>query len=106
MVFPANSGSFAILAAASAAAPLEIPAIIPSSFARLRAVANASSFVTCSTRSISDMSSTLGMKPAPIPWILCGPGFSVSLAMVWLMTGLSAGSTATTVTSLPLSSLK
>lgn len=38
---------------------------------------------------ISLVSSTPGTKPAPMPWILCGPGLPP------LSTGLSAGSTAT-----------
>jgi len=36
-----------------------------------------------------------GTKPAPIPWILCGPGASGFPAIVCEMTGLDAGSTAT-----------
>ena len=39
--------------------------------------------------SIREMSRLPGMKPAPMPWILCGPGFPPE------MTGLSVGSTAT-----------
>ena len=35
------------------------------------------------------------MKPAPMPWILCGPGLSSCPASFWLITGLAAGSTAT-----------
>jgi hypothetical protein len=36
-----------------------------------------------------------GTKPAPMPWILCGPGCTGSPARVCRITGLSAGSTAT-----------
>ena len=42
------------------------------------------------------------MKPAPIPWILWGPGLSGSPASFWEMTGLSLGSTATERIGLPL----
>ena len=35
-----------------------------------------------------------GTKPAPVPWILCGPGFSGSPASVCEITGESFGSTA------------
>ena len=60
--------------AATSAAPHEIPDSMPSSRARPRAVAMASSLLTCSTRSTSDRSRFFGMKPAPRPWILCGAG--------------------------------
>ena len=40
------------------------------------------------------MLSTPGMKPAPRPWILCGPGFSSSPFIFCVMTGLVTGSTA------------
>ncbi|MNT91591.1 hypothetical protein D3C72_2327170 [compost metagenome] len=42
------------------------------------------------------------MKPAPMPWILCGPGLISWPANAWLMTGESVGSTATVVIALPL----
>jgi hypothetical protein len=35
-----------------------------------------------------------GTKPAPVPWILCGPGLTGSPASVCVMTGESFGSTA------------
>jgi len=41
------------------------------------------------------------MKPAPMPWILCGDGARGSPASVWLMTGELVGSTATVVIGLP-----
>ena len=40
-----------------------------------------------------EVSSTLGTKPAPMPWILWGPPWP------WERTGEEAGSTATTFTS-------
>ena len=51
-----------------------MPARIPSSLASLLAVAFASSSFTCTTSSIRSTLSTSGTNPAPIPWILCGPG--------------------------------
>jgi hypothetical protein len=72
MVLPAFSGNLAKRTATAAAAPQEMPAKMPSSLARRRAKATASSFVTCSTWSTSDRSSTSGTKPAPMPWILWG----------------------------------
>ena len=36
----------------------------------------------------------MGTKPAPMPWILCLPGFTGSPARVCVMTGLATGSTA------------
>jgi hypothetical protein len=44
------------------------------------------------TSSMMSVSQLPGMKPAPIPWILCGPGLPPD------STGLSVGSTATTST--------
>ncbi len=46
----------------------------PSLRARARAVSIASSSSTAMTSSITSRLSTSGTKPAPIPWILCGPG--------------------------------
>ena len=51
--------------------------------------------LTRSTRSTTLRSRVSGMKPAPIPWILCGPGFSSWPASFCVITGLSSGSTAT-----------
>ena len=61
--------------------------------ALLRAAAGApsamdSSLVTWMTSSMSLVSRMLGTKPAPMPWILCGPGLPPE------STGLSVGSTA------------
>ena len=40
-----------------------------------------------------------GMKPAPMPWIVCRPGLIGSPASFCEITGLLAGSTATTLRS-------
>ena len=88
--FPAFSGRRATSKAAQTAAPEEIPAKMPSSRASLRAVAPASSSFTTMISSINSVFKTGGMKPAPMPWILCGPGRPPE------RTGLAAGSTATT----------
>jgi hypothetical protein len=50
------------------------PLKIPSSRASRRAYSMASSSETCSTRSTIERSRVSGMNPAPIPWILWGPG--------------------------------
>ena len=71
-------------------APAEIPASTPSCSAASRAVSSASSSPTETISSITARSSTAGTKPAPIPWILCGPGAPPE------STGELAGSTATT----------
>ena len=60
----------------------------------LREVSSASSSSTEAISSSSVRSSTGGTKPAPMPWILCGPGRPPD------STGLLAGSTATTLRSL------
>ena len=86
--FPQFSGLFAICNAANAAAPDEIPLINPSSRASLLAVSIASSLLTYIISFIKDKSQFLGTNPAPIPYILCGPGFPPD------KTGDSAGSTA------------
>ena len=44
---------------------------------------------TVTTSSMTERSSTSGTKPAPMPWILCGPGWPPE------RTGESSGSTAT-----------
>jgi hypothetical protein len=38
------------------------------------------------------------MNPAPMPWMLCRPGFSGSPRLCWVSTGELTGSTATTCT--------
>ena len=95
------SGRSANRLAATTAAPEEIPARMPSSFIKRLHIAIVSSLLTCSTSSIILRSRLPGMKPAPIPWILCGPGVNSSPALACVITGLSAGSTATTVIALP-----
>ena len=75
MRLPWFLGCTATCSAANTTAPDEIPTKTPSCVASLRAVAMA-----CSpgTHIISLMTSSLrlaGLNPAPIPWILCGPGF-------------------------------
>ena len=89
--FPALSGRLATSSAANAAAPEEIPARIPSSFARRRAYSKDWSFVTWTTSSTRAVSRFFGMKPAPIPWILCGPGAPPEITGEW------TGSTATSL---------
>ena len=85
---PAASGRRAISSAATTAAPDEMPDNRPSSVASRRAISIACSLETFTTSSISDVSRISGMKPAPMPWILCLPGLPPE------MTGLSAGSIA------------
>ena len=75
--------------AAVTAAPEEMPHRTPSSLARRRAMAMAVSDGTWMTSSTMSISQLPGMKPAPMPWILCGPGAPPD------MTGDSIGSTAT-----------
>ena len=86
--FPWFSGLFATSKAAKAAAPEEIPLISPSSSASFLAVPIASSLLTWIISFTKDKSQFLGTKPAPIPYILWGPGFPPD------KTGDSAGSTA------------
>src|SRR5690606_32787293 len=86
---PAISGRAPTSSAAASAAPEEIPTGMPSSAATRRAVANA---VSLPMRTISSITSRFrigGTKPAPMPWILCGPGGLPD------STALSSGSTAT-----------
>mmetsp|Transcript_9867 Transcript_9867/g.25136 ORF Transcript_9867/g.25136 Transcript_9867/m.25136 type:complete len:205 (-) Transcript_9867:354-968(-) len=89
---PAFSGRFPTLMAARTAAPEEMPQRTPSSWARRRAIEIASSLEICTTSSYTWVLSTPGTKPAPMPWILCGPGWPPE------STGDSVGSTATTCT--------
>ena len=95
---PAFSSLLATFTAAATAAPQLIPHNIPSSFASRRAISNDSSSVTCTTSSITFTFSTSGMNPAPSPWILCGPGVSLSFGRpctrCCVSTGLAVGSTA------------
>mmetsp|Transcript_17445 Transcript_17445/g.49058 ORF Transcript_17445/g.49058 Transcript_17445/m.49058 type:complete len:236 (-) Transcript_17445:61-768(-) len=92
IVLEAFSGRAATCSAACTAAPAEIPESRPSSVASLRAMAMASSLPTGITSSMTSRLSTSGTKPAPMPWILCGPGCPPE------STGDSLGSTATTCT--------
>ncbi len=91
---PAASGRLAISSAACSAAPQEMPHSTPSRRAARRAASSASSSSTGMISSSSLRSSTGGTKPAPMPWILCGPGRPPD------STALLAGSTAITLTSL------
>src|ERR1019366_820243 len=94
MIFPLFSGRAAIFAAAAMFPPELIPARIPSSFANRRPYSNASSSLTSRTSSTIFKFRFPGTKPAPIPWILCRPGFTVSCFMVCVITGDAIGSTA------------
>jgi hypothetical protein len=49
----------------------------------------------------SKRSRLAGTKPAPIPWILWGPGCTTSPLTDWRITGLLVGSTATDTKGLP-----
>uniref|UniRef100_A0A0A8YGL5 Secreted protein n=1 Tax=Arundo donax TaxID=35708 RepID=A0A0A8YGL5_ARUDO len=64
-----------------------MPTSRPSSFASLLAFTIASSVLTVTASSITEVSRDSGRNPGPIPWILCLPGSPPE------MTGLSAGST-------------
>mmetsp|Transcript_92169 Transcript_92169/g.134713 ORF Transcript_92169/g.134713 Transcript_92169/m.134713 type:complete len:223 (-) Transcript_92169:696-1364(-) len=88
MRFPSMPGREPSSTAASTAAPDEMPHSTPSSLASRRAIVIASSEATCMTSSIILISQLPGMNPAPMPWILCGPGAPPD------MTGDSLGSTA------------
>ena len=70
---PADSSRAATCSAAHSAAPQEMPASTPTRRATSRAVEIASSSETVMTSSRSSRLSTGGMKPAPIPWMRCGP---------------------------------
>ena len=89
MRFPLFSFLLATWTDASTAAPLLMPQKTPSSLAIRRAMSMASSPEIWITSSKSDVSAFPGMKPAPMPWILCGPGFPPD------KTGDSTGSMAT-----------
>ena len=73
---PLDSGRAATCKLAHSAAPQEIPASRPSRRAQVHAVWIASSSETGITSSISSRLSTGGTKPAPMPWMRCGPGRS------------------------------
>mmetsp|Transcript_22974 Transcript_22974/g.31838 ORF Transcript_22974/g.31838 Transcript_22974/m.31838 type:complete len:206 (+) Transcript_22974:186-803(+) len=88
IVFPAFSSLWATAMAACTAAPDEMPTSRPSFWASSRAMTIASSLDTWTTSSIRAVSQLPGMNPAPMPWILCGPGAPP------LSTGDSTGSTA------------
>ena len=65
-----NSGSF--WATAASEAPDETPMRIPSSRAARRAYSAASLGSTWITPSMRSRRITPGMKPAPMPWMVCG----------------------------------
>lgn len=71
------------------AAPEEMPHMRPSLSASCLAISTASSEAILITSSMMSVSQFPGMNPAPMPWILWGPGFPPE------STGLSVGSTAT-----------
>ena len=72
---PAQLGTRAHLdRAPQGGAARRCPPARPRAAAHRRAVAIASSSSTATTSSITSRLSTAGTKPAPIPWILCGPG--------------------------------
>ncbi len=71
---PLFSGLFATSRAAHIAAPQEIPARMPSSFASLLAIIPASSFDTVMISSIIRLFKISGINPAPIPCILWEAG--------------------------------
>ena len=55
-------------------APEEMPTSKPSSLASLLAFTMASSVVTVTVSSMTEVSRTSGINPGPTPWILCLPG--------------------------------
>ncbi len=74
IVLPAFSGLRPTSIAAAMAAPDEMPTGMPSSRAVNRAMSKAVWLPTVTTSSITSRSRIAGTKPAPMPWILCGPG--------------------------------
>ena len=78
------------------AAPQLMPTSIPSCLASCRAVSKESSSPTLMISSMTPRLRMSGTKPAPMPWILCGPRLISWPAIFWLITGLFVGSTATT----------
>src|SRR5664280_1971431 len=89
---PAFSGPAATWRAAQMAAPEEMPTSRPSSSAARRARSKASSFSTVMILSMISVSRMAGTKPAPMPWMGCGPFCPPD------STGEAAGSTAMTCT--------
>jgi len=77
------SERWATVNAAARLAPVDMPPGMPSTFESIRDISNAISLGTVTTSSIIDRSSTVGMNPAPMPWILCGPrGWPDRIALV------------------------
>ena len=76
MFLPAISGPRADLQAAATAAPEEMPTGMPSSRATARAMSN-DVCVGDRDHLVDDRAcrELPGTKPAPMPWILCGPGW-------------------------------
>src|SRR3989442_331760 len=74
IIFASFSGRAATLSAAQTAAPLLMPAGMPSCRATRRAVTSASSSRTWMISSMILVFRTRGTNPAPMPWIWCGPG--------------------------------
>mmetsp|Transcript_7160 Transcript_7160/g.22422 ORF Transcript_7160/g.22422 Transcript_7160/m.22422 type:complete len:201 (+) Transcript_7160:297-899(+) len=72
MVLPADSSRLATARAAATAAPALKPPKMPTSAARRRDMSMASSLDTGRISSMIDRSITSGLKPGPMPWILCG----------------------------------
>ena len=89
MRLPADSGRRATSSAAHSAAPPEMPISTPSVRADRRAVSIAGSSATGRISSTISRLRTAGTNPAPMPWILCGPGGRPE------RTAEAAGSTAT-----------
>ena len=88
MFLPLLSGRAPTSRTAATAAPELMPPGTPSMRASSRAVAKAASLLIFTTSSMRVRSRMGGAKPAPIPCILCGPGWPPD------STGESAGSTA------------
>src|SRR5690606_22748193 len=82
--------SRAISAATNTLAPAEMPTRSPSSRASRLDTTSASRSSTVRRSVITERSRISGTKPAPMPWILCGPGGRPD------KTALRAGSTPTT----------
>ena len=101
MSFPFASGRAATFTAAATAAPHEMPPVMPSSRWSRFAISTDSSLETVTTSSTSERSSTSGLNPAPMPWILCGPGLGGWPARMAVSTGEWMGSTAIATSGLP-----
>src|SRR5450432_1841080 len=85
----ASPSSWASCSAAVTFRPEEVPANIPSSFARRRAISRAAPSSTVRASSYSPSFKCGGRKPAAIPSTRCGPPFPE------VSTGEAAGSSAT-----------